>query len=97
MSDSVQFGCMRCKKTKRSKRAVEAAQKTMEDIFEAAFTMLREEAHDLDVEIPIEFKGKMLKWGAKYHVFAPEPDPEAPAAAAPAVQAAIVSDRNKLD
>ncbi len=86
MSDSVQFGCMRCKRTKRSKKMVETAKKTMEDVFEAAWELLRAEAVDLNVEVPIEFKGKMLKWGAKYHIF--EPD---------AAEEDVVADRNKHD
>lgn len=83
MSDDIQFGCMRCKRTKRNLAAKEAAEKTLESIFDACFDLLRKEARALDVEIPIEFKGKMLKWGAKNNLFAPEES--------------VVADRNMLD
>lgn len=48
------------------------AKKTMEDIFESVFDTLRAEAGASGTEIPIEFKGKMLKWGAKMNLFLPE-------------------------
>ena len=84
MSDHVQFGCMRCKRTKRAKAMVEATKKTMESVFDTAWEMMRDEARNFDVDVPIELKAKMMKWGAKYHIFAPETE-------------TVVQDRNKLD
>ena len=64
--------CCTLKKTPRAEKAVQVAKRTMEDIFQATFETLRREAGESGMEIPIEFKGKMLKWGAKMNLFLPE-------------------------
>jgi hypothetical protein len=71
--DAVTLCCCRFKRTPANEKAVKIAKKTMEDIFESVFDTLRAEAADSGTEIPIEFKGKMLKWGAKMNLFQPEP------------------------
>ncbi len=64
--------CCTFKKTPKNEKAVQVAKKSMEDIFEGAFDTLRKESIESGVEIPIELKGKMLKWGAKMNLFPPE-------------------------
>ena len=70
--DDVKFCIFRCKRTRTTEKMDELAEKTMVAAFEQTFDFLREQAEELGVEIPIEFKAKMLKWGAKNNLFPPE-------------------------
>ncbi len=73
MSDTVNFGCIRCKRSKRAEDAVEMAEKTMESIFEGAFDMMQKEAATLGVMVPNEMKAKLMKLGVEHNIFPPEP------------------------
>ena len=83
----VQFGCLKCKRTKRSRALDVAAEKTMLQIFESAFELIEREGGELGVPIPQELRYKLLKWGVKQSIFPPD---------AGATEAMIV-ERNKLD
>lgn len=74
---SVQFGCISCKKTKRTQQMVEVAHKTMEEILQHTFNYLKNNAAIEGVTIPPEFHDKLLKWARKAQLIEQEePQPE---------------------
>ena len=73
MSEFIQVGCMRCKRSKRNAKAAEVARKTMEDVMVSIFETASKEGKNLGVDVPEEFLAKLLKWGAKYGLFEPQP------------------------
>lgn len=73
---TIQFGCIRCKKTKRNEKIVEVAHKTMEEILQHTFNYLKNNAAKEGVEVPAEFHDKLLKWARKAQLIEQEPEPE---------------------
>jgi hypothetical protein len=60
MSDTIQVGCMSCKRTRGQK-----VQKTLDELMPVAFDRLQKEAAKHGIVIPEEFHEKMQKWCKK--------------------------------
>jgi len=60
MSDTIQVGCMKCKRARGKK-----IQKTFEALMEPAFDKLQSEAAKNGIVVPDEFLEKMKKWSRK--------------------------------
>lgn len=76
MSDSpVQFGCIRCKRSRTTEKIDALAEKTMFDVFNSVFDTVKKEAGAMGVAVPDEFRAKMIKWGIKNNLFPPEQMP----------------------
>lgn len=69
----VRFGCIRCKRTRRTAAIDAAAEKTMEAILFSTYDFLHREALELGVEVPAEFREKMIKWARKQSIIPPAP------------------------
>lgn len=71
--DSAQFiqvGCMRCKKTPENQKLAEAGQKTMEYVFDEAFSVIQGLAKDyLNIEVKEELHAKLIAWGEEQGLF----------------------------
>jgi hypothetical protein len=70
MSDNeiVQFGCIRCKKTKRTIAADEAAERVMLQVFEAAFGLIQAEGANQGITVSGDLKSKLIKWGVQQSI-----------------------------
>ncbi len=60
MSDTIQVGCMRCKRSRAQR-----IQKTLDELMPVAFDRLQKEAAKNGIVIPEEFHLKMQKWCKK--------------------------------
>lgn len=60
MSDTIQVGCMRCKRSRGQK-----IQKTLDELMGPAFDRLQKEAAKHGIVVPDEFQEKMEKWCKK--------------------------------
>lgn len=85
--EPVRFGCISCKRTKRTEALDAAAEKTMEAAFHNAFNFLQAEGARLGVDVPEALEVKMMKWGRKYSIFPPAPE---------SVED-LINQRNRLD
>ncbi len=69
MSDTIQIGCMRCKRARGVK-----VQKTLDQLLGPAFDKLQAEAKRQGIIIPDTFHEKMEKWCRKNGFLPPMPD-----------------------
>lgn len=74
----VRFGCIRCKRTRRTAQIDAAAERTMEAILFSTYDFLHREALELGVEVPDEFRQKMVKWARKRDIIPPAPPARPP-------------------
>ena len=71
----VQFGCMKCKKTPRTKRMDAYAEKTFETIINEGFEFVQQQGKQMGIEVDESLKTKMLKWGVKQSMISPHAVP----------------------
>jgi hypothetical protein len=69
--EEIAFCCCKLKKTPKTVKAVAVAEKTMEDVFQAVYDALHKEAADKGIDIPDEFKGKLIKLAVEHNLFPP--------------------------
>lgn len=74
MDDRVRFGCISCKRTKRTAAIDAAAEKTMFQVFTSAFDLIQREGIDMGIPVPQELRAKLIKWGQKYSMFPEDPE-----------------------
>lgn len=74
MDDTVRFGCISCKRTKRTAAIDAAAEKTMFQVFTSAFDLIQREGVDMGIPVPEELRAKLIKWGQKYSMFPENPE-----------------------
>lgn len=89
---TVQFGCIRCKRTKRTKAMDDVAEKTMLSVIDAAYDLMVKEGQQLGYAVPPNLKQKLYKWGIKASIL-----PEMALDESEAKTRKLANDRNKLD
>ena len=74
MSDNelIRFGCITCKRSKRTKEIQAVAQNTMEDVLEHTFNFIKGHAGPHGFAIPDSFHETIFKWARKEHLIPPE-------------------------
>lgn len=62
-AEIVQFGCLRCKRTRRTEEMDAAAEQIMLQVFEGAFYMIQQEGQTQGIVVDDTLKNKLMKWG----------------------------------
>ncbi len=85
--ERVRYGCISCKRTKRTAAIDKTADEISFGIFMAAADLIEKQSAEAGVAVPSEIRNKLIRWGIKWDIFP---------AGADAVAEAIAA-RNKLD
>lgn len=66
--DVVHFGCLRCKRTRRTQEIDEQAEQVMLQVLEAAFYLIETEGERQGVTVPSALREKLMKWAVKQSI-----------------------------